>query len=73
MILTEKLKALRKSKGWTQAQAADAIAIQQSYLSKLENGLFEPSEEVIAKIALAYKISTRELSDEQHTNKQNLQ
>ena len=56
MSLADKIKAARKAKGWTQQQAAEQIQIQQSYLSKLENGLFVPSEDVIEKLANTYHI-----------------
>ncbi|KPZ56023.1 helix-turn-helix domain-containing protein [Pseudoalteromonas sp. P1-25] len=48
------LKRLRANKKWTQAFAAREIGIQQSYLSKLENGQFIPSAEVIEKLKLCY-------------------
>jgi transcriptional regulator with XRE-family HTH domain len=48
------LKQLRANKKWTQAFAAREIRIQQSYLSKLENGQFIPSAEVIEKLELCY-------------------
>ena len=64
-----RLQQLRKDKGWTQALAAREIGIQQSYLSKLENGKFLPSEEVCEKIAAAYDVDTSELSE--HLNSQN--
>lgn len=48
------LKRLRTNKKWTQAFAAREIGIQQSYLSKLENGQFIPSPEVIEKLKLCY-------------------
>jgi len=48
------LKQLRANKKWTQAFAAREIGIQQSYLSKLENGQFIPSIEVIEKLELCY-------------------
>jgi len=62
MQFSEKLIQLRKDKGWTQAIAARNINIQQSYLSKLENGRFIPSEEVIDKLCLAYDISPKDLN-----------
>lgn len=61
MELADKLLTLRKMKGWTQAQAAKHIAIQQSYLSKLENGHYQPSAEVLAKLCLAYEVQESEL------------
>lgn len=48
------LKRLRAARNWTQAYAAREIGIQQSYLSKLENGQFLPSEEVINKLSACY-------------------
>ena len=60
------LLQLRKQKGWTQAFAAREIGIQQSYLSKLENGKFLPSQEVYEKIAVAYDVEISILQ-ETHT------
>ena len=61
MDLADKLIQLRKKLGWTQAVAAKNIAIQQSYLSKLENGQYHPSDEVINKLCSAYSIKPEEL------------
>jgi len=61
MELSEKLLQLRKSKGWTQANAAKIIDIQQSYLSKLENGHYVPSHEVIVKLCDAYQVKVEQL------------
>ncbi len=61
MHLAEKLIQLRKQHGWTQAVAAREIDIQQSYLSKLENGRFIPSDEVIDKLCKAYQVPKTEL------------
>ncbi len=38
MRFGEKLKELRNEKEWTQPEMAEAIGIEQSYWSKLENG-----------------------------------
>lgn len=61
MDLADKLVILRKESGWTQAIAAKKITIQQSYLSKLESGQYQPSEEVINNICLAYNVKPEEL------------
>lgn len=55
--LGTELKHLRANKKWTQAFAAREIGIQQSYLSKLENGQFIPSPDVIEKLSACYQIS----------------
>lgn len=52
--LGTELKRLRVNNKWTQAFAAREIGIQQSYLSKLENGQFTPSAEVVEKLELCY-------------------
>jgi len=62
MNLSQKLIQLRKDRGWTQAHAAKHIDIQQSYLSKLENGHFVPSDDVISKFCEAYNVKQEELT-----------
>jgi transcriptional regulator with XRE-family HTH domain len=34
----KRLKELRNKKGWTQVQMADALGIDRSYISDMENG-----------------------------------
>lgn len=56
MTLGEKLKQLRTDKNWTQPQAAEAIGIEQSYLSKLENDKSVPSAEIFFAILAAFAL-----------------
>ncbi|TQV88771.1 helix-turn-helix domain-containing protein [Aliikangiella coralliicola] len=63
MHFGDKLRQLRKSKEWTQPQSAEAIGIEQSYLSKLENGKSTPSADIFQLILKAYEIDTLELLD----------
>lgn len=58
MTLGEKLKQLRTDKNWTQPQAAEAIGIEQSYLSKLENDKSAPSSEIFSAILTAFALDT---------------
>jgi transcriptional regulator with XRE-family HTH domain len=47
-----RLKELRKKKGWTQVQMADALGIDRSYISDMENGKLNvclPTLEVLAQ------------------------
>jgi transcriptional regulator with XRE-family HTH domain len=67
MNLSQKLILLRKERGWTQAYAAQHIDIQQSYLSKLENGHFVPSDDVISKLCAAYNVKQAELTETKQT------
>ncbi|MBU3002378.1 helix-turn-helix domain-containing protein [Paraglaciecola arctica] len=57
MEIGEFIRNARKSSDWTQAFAAREIGIQQSYLSKIENNQLIPSQDVLAKIQLAYNLS----------------
>ena len=54
MLLGQQLRDKRNELGWTQGVAAQKIGIQQSYLSKLENNQFIPSESVLAQIKQVY-------------------
>ncbi len=54
MKFGEYLREQRTKKNWTQPDAAEQCGIEQSYLSKLENGKAIPSEEVFEKLRKAY-------------------
>lgn len=56
MQLGQVLREKRKALGWTQGVAAQKIGIQQSYLSKLENNQFIPSQEVLEQLQQVYNI-----------------
>ncbi len=73
MNFGDKLKNLRADAGWTQPEAAEAIGVEQSYLSKLENGHSTPSGDVFARIVKAYEIGVAEmLSGLDHSAKSQL-
>lgn len=57
------LREQRNNKGWTQPEAADHCGIEQSYLSKLENGKAYPSEEVFEKLRSAYDLNLAEICE----------
>jgi transcriptional regulator with XRE-family HTH domain len=47
-----RLRELRKKKGWTQVQMADALGIDRSYISDMENGKLNvclPTLEVLSQ------------------------
>lgn len=62
MIKHHTLRHLRHKLGWTQGYAAQKIGIQQSYLSKLENGQAMPSLEVLSAISKAYECDLKSLA-----------
>ena len=63
MNFGEKLKQLRTDKNLTQPQLADAIGIEQSYLSKLENDKSIPSAEIFQAILKALAVDVGSLLD----------
>ena len=64
MHFGDKLRQLRKQKDWTQPQLAEAIGIEQSYLSKIENGKSTPSADIFQLILDAFSIDTASLLEE---------
>lgn len=59
MTLGERIRQLRSEKNWTQPQAAEAIGIEQSYLSKLENDKSLPSAEIFAALLNAFSLDAK--------------
>lgn len=55
--LGEKLKELRIEKKLTQRQAAKQIGVTASVISAYENGIRQPSYEVLIKLSLLYNAS----------------
>lgn len=56
-IFTERLKELRKEKGYTQQQIADEIGVNRGSYSNWEKGKREPSFENLIKLADLLEVS----------------
>ena len=65
MIFGQRLRELRKGCGLSQKALAEKVAINFTYLSKIENGRLDfaqfPSEELICKLAAALQTDENEL------------
>lgn len=59
--LGARLRALRKERRWTLAQAAEAVGLARSTLSKIENGQMSPTFEAVRKLASGLGISVPQL------------
>jgi len=59
--LGARLRALRKERGWTLAQAAEAVGLARSTLSKIENGQMSPTFEAVRKLASGMGITVPQL------------
>ena len=66
-VLCEKVKGLRKDKGWTLERFAAISGVSRSMLSQIERGQANPTLAVACRIAQAFSISVGELVDEPWT------
>lgn len=55
---TENLKAIRGTKGVTQKEAADALGISPNTYKNYEQGMREPNNEMLCKLADYFQVST---------------
>lgn len=60
-MLNEKIKSLRKQRGFTQEELAIRLNVVRQTISKWEKGLSVPDAELLIKIADLFEISTSEL------------
>ncbi len=61
MELNEKILALRKEKGWTQEELAEALYVSRTAISKWESGRGYPSIDSLKAIAKLFCVSVDEL------------
>lgn len=59
--LAERVRSLRKARGWTLEQAATQAGLARSTLSKIENGQMSPTWEALKKLATGLEISVPQL------------
>jgi transcriptional regulator with XRE-family HTH domain len=59
--LGERVRSLRRARGWTLEQAAGQAGLARSTLSKIENGQMSPTYEALKKLAEGLSISVPQL------------
>ena len=59
--LGERVRELRKARGWTLEQAAQQVGLARSTLSKIENGQMSPTFDAVRKLATGLGISIPQL------------
>ncbi len=57
MVLEERIKLLRKERGWSQGELAEQIGADARQISRYENGHITPSVEVLVKLAEVFDVS----------------
>ena len=58
MVLGEKIKTLRKRQGLSQEELSERVEINATHLSRLETGKYQPSIDVLKRLADALEVST---------------
>jgi transcriptional regulator with XRE-family HTH domain len=61
MALPERLRQLRRQRGMTQAQLADAAGVTRLYVLRIEAGAQDPTSKVVEALARALKVKPGEL------------
>ncbi len=57
MGLADNLKRLRKKRGWSQTQLAKQIGSHLSHVNRIETGKYNPSLDVVQKLASVFDVS----------------
>ncbi|RAV19472.1 transcriptional regulator [Paenibacillus contaminans] len=61
ILVGNRIRSLRKAKGWTQEQLAEGSSLHYSYIGGVERGERNISLETLEKIVLALQVSPMEL------------
>jgi transcriptional regulator with XRE-family HTH domain len=59
----ERIRALREERGWSIREAARRLAVDLSYVRKIEQGEFLPKEDRLAQFGKLYGVPKRRLAD----------
>ena len=70
ILLGERIRELRKSRGLTQDQFAEMIEVEQKHVSRIELGKSFPTIERLEKIASALQVPLRDIFDFIHLEDQ---
>ena len=55
--LGNRVREMRRERGWTQVELAEMLGIDRSYLSEIESGKKDPSLRVLKTIANGFKLT----------------
>ena len=65
-LLGERIREIRKSKGFTQEQLAEMIGVEPRHISRVEGGYNSPSIERLAKISEVLEVPINEFFNFMH-------
>ncbi len=60
----KRVRVLRRARGWTQEELAEAAGLHENYVSRLETGRQEPGFFVVLRLCIAFEITPAELLDQ---------
>jgi transcriptional regulator with XRE-family HTH domain len=62
MTIGEKIRMLRKDRGWSQIELAEKLAVKPQNISRYEKGHVQPRESTLAMFAEVFEVPVSELS-----------
>jgi len=65
MTLQEKIRKLREDRDLSQAELAQHVEVSTGHISRLENGRYQPSVELLRKLAAEFEVTTDFLLNEE--------
>jgi len=65
MTLQEKIRKLREDRDLSQAELAQRVEVSTGHISRLENGRYQPSVELLRKLATEFEVTTDFLLNEE--------
>lgn len=68
MELQENIKKLRKKRGWSQAELAEKVGTHLTHINRLEKGKYNPSLDILLKLADAFEVSLDVLVHDDNDN-----
>lgn len=57
-MLADKIKSLRKARGWTQAELGQKVSLSRTGINAWEQGLSMPSTAMLVELAKVFAVST---------------
>jgi transcriptional regulator with XRE-family HTH domain len=60
----KRVRELRKARGWTQEELAEAADLHENYVSRLETGEQEPGLFVVLRLCRAFKVAPGSLLEQ---------
>ncbi|HTU36678.1 MAG TPA: RstR family transcriptional repressor [Acidimicrobiales bacterium] len=58
MALGERIREVRKERGWSQAELGEKVGTDSQHISRYENGRITPSVDALVRLAAALDVST---------------